>query len=529
VNFIEASIFILLIAILFVPLATRFRLPLEIFLFLGSCIISLMPGLPVINISPIVVFDLFLPPILFSAAYFTSWRDFKFNLRPISQLAIGLVIFTTLTVALAVKYLLPDFTWSEAFLFGAIVSPTDASAATSIVKKLGVPRRFIVLLEGESLVNDATALILYRFSLAAILFGAFSMSQAVIQFFSMAIGGAAIGLLTAIFAEKVLQQLKDFKAETTFTVVTAYMTYLLAEHLGFSSVISTVVGGMYFGIRFPEIASSKTNVSAKASWGTLMFVINGFVFTLIGFELPIVIKNLGNYSIFSLVCYGLAISAVVIGVRMIWLFPSAYIPRLLFPSIARKDPMPPWEFLAAFGWAGMRGILSLAAVLAIPHTLPSGAPFPNQDILIFLTYCVIVTTLITPAIILPPLIKWLRLTEVDDRVREEANARIRAFEEVIKSIEQIKMKEKIPDKVVTEFCDQVQRKLKVIRTQLEETPYSMLYDDYFALKKLTIRALEAERKTLLKLRRSGEIRDEIFHNLLDELDIEEVRARSLRV
>ncbi|VVC74940.1 putative Na(+)/H(+) exchanger [Aquicella siphonis] len=528
-NFIEASIFILFVAIISVPLSIRLRLPMEVFLFIGSCMISLLPGLPDITFNPIIVFELFLPPILFSAAYFTDWREFKFNLRPITQLAFGLVLFTTVSIACVARFFLPGFTWAEAFLLGSIVAPTDAAAATSIIKKIGVPRRFIVILEGESLINDATALILYRFSLGAVLYGAFSLPEAIETFFIMSIGGAAIGLIIALSAIIIVKQLKEIRAETTFTFITAFTSYLLAEHLGCSGVISTVVCGIYFGIRFPEIASSHTRVNAKASWSTLMFIINGFVFTLIGFELSHVLKSLKAYSFAELFSYGLMVSLTVIVLRLLWIYPSAAIPRLIFPSLARKDPQPAWQFLFALGWTGMRGIVSLAAVLAIPRRLPSGQAFPNMDMLVFLTYCVIVTTLIAPAITLSPLIRWLRLNDGDNKLHEEAVARVRALEEVIRRIEEIKVRENIPDNVFQEFRAQIERKLKIVQTQLEDNPYSLLSNDYFAYKKLALAALAAERETLIWLRRKGEIHDEVFHRLLDELDLEDVRAKSLRV
>lgn len=502
---------------------------MEVFLFAGSCLISLLPGLPDITFNPVIVFDIFLPPILFSAAYFTDWRDFKFNLRPITQLAFGLVLFTTLTIACLAKYFLPGFSWAEAFLLGSIVAPTDAAAATSIVKKIGVPRRFIVILEGESLINDATALILYRFSLGAVLYGAFSLPAAIESFFIMSIGGAAIGMMTSLAAIMIVRHLKDSRAETTFTFLTAFTSYLLAEHLGCSGVISTVVSGIYFGMRFPEIASSHTRVNAKASWGTLIFIINGFIFTLIGFELPHVLSSLKSYSLMELTGYGLLVSFTVIVLRLIWIYPSAYLPRIVFPSIARKDPMPPWQFLFVLGWTGMRGIVSLAAVLAIPHNLPGGEAFPNMNLLIYLTYCVIVTTLIAPAVTLSPLIRWLHLSNGDNKMHEEAVGRVRALEEVMRKIEEIKSRENIPDNVFQIFRSQIDRKLKIVRTQLGDNPYSLLTNDYFAHKKLALAALQAERETLIWLRRKNEIHDEVFHQLLDELDLEDVRAKSLRV
>jgi monovalent cation/hydrogen antiporter len=527
VNFIEASIFILLIATLSVPLANRLRIPIEIFLFVGSCLISIMPGSPSFKINPTIVFDLFLPPILFAAAYFTSWRDFKFNLRPISLLALGLVLFTTVMVAVVVKTILPMFTWSEAFLLGAILSPTDASSMTSIIKKFEVPRRFITILEGESLVNDASALTLYRFSLGAIIYGSFSFPQAVEQFFIITLGGIAFGFMMGFIAIFILKRIKYMEAETVFTFIVAFSSYLLAEHLGFSGVISTVVAGIYFGIYLPEITTSQTRINAKASWKTLLFIINGFVFALIGFQLPSIISDLGSLSVANLAYYGLIISAVVIALRLIWVYPAAYLPRLLFPSILHKDPMPPWQLLFAIGWSGMRGIVSLAAALAIPHEL-----FEHQNAFIFLTYFVVVATLIIPAITLPYLIRLMKLVDPEEsrnKLKEEAKARMLALENAIMHVTIMADKKEVADQVYHEFMILIERMRNVIHTQIEESPYSVLIDDYVAFKKLSQVAVRAERKTLIQLRKSGEISDDVFWSLSDELDIEEVRAKGPRI
>lgn len=526
-NFIESSIFILFFAIISVPIATRFKLPLEIFLVVGSCLIGLL-GVSAFQINPMIVFYIFLPPILFYAAYFTSWHDFRFNLRPISLLALGLVIFTMITVALIAKMILP-LTWAEAFLLGSIVSPTDASAATAIIKKLGAPRRLITILEGESLVNDATALLLFRFSLTAVLVGSFSFGNAIAQFFVVTTIGALVGLLVGLAAVYLLKHLKDAQAETTLTFVTAFTCYMLAERMHVSGIIATVLCGIYFGIKFPEFTSSQTRISAKLSWNTLLFIVNCFVFTLIGLELPWIIKNLGSYTLSSLILYGLTISLIVILVRMIWVFLVAHLTRILIPSIARKDPTPPWQTLFILSWSGMRGIVSLAAALSLPYQLPSGEPFANRELIIFITYCVIVLTLILPTFSLPYLLQIFRLTDTGNKMKEEALARIRSLEGVLETTAALAEKEHISGEILIDFRKHIQRRLKVIETQLSETPYSTLTDDYISLKKLTITALQKERDTLIKLRRSGEIHDEVFHHLSDELDLEEIRTRSLRM
>lgn len=524
-NFIEGSLLILFIAILSVPLANRLKMPLEIFLFFGSCLISLMPALPRVKIDPLIVFDLFLPPILFSAAYFTSWKDFKFNLRPIIQLALGLVLFTALMVGIAAKLLLPGFTWAEAFLLGAIVSPTDASAATAIIRKLGAPRRIIVLLEGESLVNDATALILYRFALAAILYGSFSYTNAISSFCILIVGGLLTGLIIAYFAFFILKQLKDIQAETAFTFITAFASYLIAEHCGFSGVIATVTAGVLFGYRIPEFASSAARLNARYTWSTVLFIINGFIFTLIGFQIPTIINELQSYSLSTVITYGVIISLVVILSRLIWIYPSAYIPRKLFPSIARKDPMPSWQMLFTIGWVGMRGIVSLAAVLAVPMINSTDSFSKHLSLLIFITYCVIAVTLILPTVTLPFLIRWLKL-EPNDKLREEALARVRTIQDVMISMDILAKEREIPDKIYKEFISHYERKRKIFENQISNTPFSTIPEDYFIYKQLLLAAIEYERTVLNKLRKSGEIHDEIFWQLSEELDIEAMRAKS---
>lgn len=529
-NFIEAAVFLLFFAIVSVPLANRSRLPLEIFLVIGSCLVSLIPGLPSYQINPFIVFHLFLPPILFSAAYFTSWKDFKFNLRPISLHAFGLVIVTAIAVAAIAKIFVPGFTWAEGFLLGAIVSPTDASSAVAIIRKLGAPRRIIAVLEGESLVNDATALLLFRFSLAAVMLGSFSFGQAISQFLMVFLGGIGIGLAVGIIGTFIMKYLQDARAETTFTFIIAFASYFVAEHLNASGVISTVACGIYSGLRFPEYASSQTRINAKAAWSILLFIVNGSVFALIGLELPWVIKRLAAYSLADLLFYGTIITFVVIVVRVIWIFPAAYFPRLLIPAIARRDPVPPWQMLFTIGWSGMRGIVSLAAVLAIPLQMSSGLPFPHRDLLNFITYFVIVATLVIPSLSLPSLINVFHLVEdPKEKLKEEALARMKSLRGVIERIQTIAETEKIPAHIFNEFYNKLQRRLNTIKTQLEENPYSTLGDEYLIIKRLTMAAIQSEKEILIQLRRGGEIHDEVFHRLLDELDIEEMRAKSLRI
>src|SRR5262245_27315900 len=407
----EATLILLFLATITVPWARRTGLPTEILLVVGSLVLSLLPGVSPPVLDPSVVFTLFLPPILFAAAYFTSWRDFSRNRRPIFLLAFGLVLFTTVLVAIVVRAFGLGISWPTAFLLGAIVSPPDASAAASVIKKLGAPRRIVTVIEGESLVNDATALVTYRFALAAIATGSFSLEDAAWEFVLMAVGGAIVGWAVATGGIFLVQRLENSTAETTLTLITAFAAYIVAERLGFSGVISTVVGGLYYGRKLPAATSAQTHLDAEASWSTVLFIVNGLVFTLIGLQMPAVMRGLDNFSWQQLTFYGGTTAIVVIAVRFIWMFPAAYLPRKLFPSIGRKDPMPPVGAIIALSWTGMRGIVSLAAALSIPLTLPSGEEFPFRNLLIFITYVVILTTLVIPAVTLPRLMRWLGIKD----------------------------------------------------------------------------------------------------------------------
>lgn len=528
-GFIEAAIFILLFAIISVPIANRARLPLEVFLVIGSGIISIIPGLPNVELNPKIVFNVFLPLILFHAAYFTSWRDFKLNLRPISFLAIGLVIFTMIIVAVLAKWIFPSFSWAESFLLGAIISPTDAASATTIIKKLGAPYRLVAILEGESLVNDATALILFRFSLAAVIAGSFSLPEATLQFFAISIGGIAIGLFIGLTVSLILRRIPSVTAVTTLTFITALISYLFAERLNVSSVIATVVCGIYFSLRFPELSNSHTRIYAKASWVTLIFIINGFVFTLIGLELPQITKNLTSTSLTTLILCGIVISIAVILARLIWVFVISYLSRAINPSFARREPMPPFSVLFILGWCGMRGIVSLAAALSLPFIFLANTIFSNRDAILFVTYCVIVVTILLPAFTLPLLLKLFNLVKSDNKLKQESIARLRSLEGVIEALEKIIKKKQISEDLFNEFRKQLDRRIRIIKTQINDMPFSTLDTEYQAIKILARTAIRTERNTLLQLRREGEINDEVFHMLLEELDLEEMRSKTLRV
>jgi monovalent cation/hydrogen antiporter len=527
-HLIEATLALLFLATIAVPWARRSGVPTEILLVFGSLVVSLIPGLPPVVLDPTIVFTLFLPPILFAAAYFTSWRDFKRNRRPIFLLAFGLVLFTTILVAVAVRALGLGVPWPVAFLLGAIVSPPDASAATAIIKKLAVPRRLVTVIEGESLVNDATALVAYRFALAAIVTGSFSISDAALRFMLVAGGGAVVGFAVGRAGIFILQRLNNTTAETTLTLITSFAAYILAEHLGFSGVISTVVAGLYYGRKVPAVTSAQTHIEAEATWNTVLFIINSLVFTLIGLQMPAVMEGLQGYSWRQLAFYGVTIAFVVIAVRFIWVFPATYLPRKLFPSIARKDPMPSWGIVTALSWTGMRGIVSLAAALSIPLSLPSGDAFPFRHLLIFLTYVVILTTLLIPATTLPVLMRWLGIKEGGENRRDETVARLALVRSGLKELDLLRRSSIHAAELVDNAARRYQRRVQTLESNLEPSAFSPLFDEDQKLRQLTRQLLRAERKELESLRREGTIHDEVFFQLSRELDIEETRLHGQR-
>ena len=527
---IEATLLLLLTTTIAVPWARRIGLPTEILLVAGSLVLSLLPGLPSLTLDPTVVFKLFLPPILFSGGIFTSWRDFKRNQQPIFLLAFWLVLFTATLVATAVRGLGLGVSWPIAFLLGAIVSPPDASAATVVIRKLGVPRRLLTIIEGESLVNDATALVVYRFALVAIATGSsFSLGQAAMEFVVMSAGGAVVGLLFAMVAIFILQRLHDSTAETTLTLITSFGAYLLGERLGFSGVISAVAAGIYVGRKLPTLTSAQTRLEAVAFWNTVLFIINSLVFALIGLQMPAVMKGLQGYSWPQLLVYGSTIVLVVIGARFVWVFTAVYLRRRLFPSIAREEPAPRWGVVTTLGWVGMRGIVSLAAALSVPLTLPSGANFPFRNLLVFLTYVVILATLLIPATTLPWLMRRLGIKDGGESHQDEIVARLALFRAVLREIELLKHSSTFSRDLLENTAHLFKRKVQAVQDDRGPADLLPASNEEHDARQLTRKVLKAERNELERLRQEAIIHDGVFFQLYRELDIEETLLQAQRI
>jgi CPA1 family monovalent cation:H+ antiporter len=539
------AIMILLAAVAaLATLANRIKIPYPILLVLGGLALGfvpyLVPAFPRIELEPEVVFFLFLPPLLYVSAIFTSWRDFRANLRPITLLAVGLVLMTTCVVA-AVAHWALGFSWAAAFVLGAIVSPTDAVAATSIVQRLGVPRRIVTILEGESLVNDATGIVLYRIAVAAVVFGGFSLWQAGLQFVIGAIGGISVGLAVGwlvIWARR--HAADDPDIQNTISLLTPFTAYLLAEepshwaweqfHLpgefAFSGVLAVVTTGLYLGRRGPELISPEVRLQGYAFWELVTFLLNGMIFSLIGVQLGGIVERLSensSYSLAELVLYAALISFAVILARFLWVFPATYGPRWLSRSLRERDPSPPWQAVSVVAWTGMRGVISLAAALALPLTTASGSAFPQRDLILFLTFCVILATLVFQGLSLPALIRALGLEDDGSQEQEEIEGRIEVADAALARIEELVQEEWVREDTAERVRGLYNYRRTRFSARFDGDDHDGLEERSAAYQRLMRDLLRAQRTTLIRLRNEGRIGDEVMHRIERDLDLEESR------
>ena len=433
----EIIVIIFAILIVLMALANRLKIPRPILLVVIGLTIGFVPALPSFTLNPEVVFLLFLPPILYDAASHTSWHDFRAEIRPISTLAILLVFFTSVSVAVASYNFIPGFTWPMAFVLGAIVSPPDAVAASGVIKGLGLNRRVITILQGESLVNDASALIAYRFAIAAMTTGSFVLWQAGLDFVVLVLGGIAIGATTGFIFIHIHKRILDNSIiSTSFTILTPFISYLLAEHFATSGVLAVVSTGLIISWRAPEIFTYHTRIRNRAVWDTAIFLLNGFIFILIGLQLQAILTDLGAYSIKELVFYGVIVSLVTILVRILWVFGVAYSPLGRNTKPSEKDPHgDDWKNVLIVAWTGTRGVVSLATALALPLTLANGQLFPQRSLVLFLSFVVILMTLVVQGLSLPVLIRLLGVKPHPEQQNEERELRLVVANSVLNFID----------------------------------------------------------------------------------------------
>src|SRR5262245_1313630 len=412
-------------------LAPTLRIPYPILLVLGGLAIGLVPGMPEFELSPELVFFGVLPPLLYSAAFFTPLRDLRANIRSISLLAVGLVVFTTVGVAVVAHAYVDGLSWASAFVLGAIVSPTDPLAATSIARRLGVPRKMVMIVEGESLVNDGTGLVLYRVAVAAVLTGSFSALHTGGLFLFVVSGGVAVGLAVGWLVRQVRVRLDNPLAEVTISLLTGYVAFLSAELLGVSAVLAAVTAGIYLGWHTPQLTTAQVRLQAFAVWEIAQYLLNAFLFVLVGLQLPVIFDALGDVSAARLAGYAVLVSATVILLRFAWVFAVLQGPKWL-----KRRPSS-WRGAVFVSWAGMRGAVSLAAALALPLQTDAGAQFPGRDLIVFLTFAVILATLVGQGLTLSVVIRGLGLEDDGSEEREDTKARIHVAEAALARLEEL--------------------------------------------------------------------------------------------
>lgn len=515
-------------------LAERIGIPYPILMVVAGLGFGLLPFVPRVELDPETVLLIFLPPILFSGAFFMSARELWRNVRPVTLLAVGLVATTTLAVAAVVMAVAPDLGWASALALGAIVSPPDAIAATSIARRLNLPRRLVVIFEGESLVNDATALTAYRLAVAAVVGGStLSLGEAAVSFVTVAVGGLVVGVVVGLVATWLFSLLEDPPVEVLVSLLVPFAAFLPAERLHLSGVIAVVAAGLLVGYRAPRVMASDTRVLGTASWKMVIFVVNGLAFLLIGLQLPAVVADAEGYELGELLGMAALVCATVILVRIAWVYPATYLPRWLIPTVARRDPAPPFRAPLILAWGGMRGAVSLAAALALPLETEAGDPFPGRGLIIFLTFSVILVTLIGQGLTLPGLIR--RLNVVDDGAgqREERHARTIATEAALARIEELRGE--VPNHLP--LLDQLHERYAHRSDHLvpdepaadgDVAPGEMSPEDVEELEHDEIRraVISAERLAVLALRDRGEITDDTLREVERDLDLDELRREA---
>src|SRR5256884_2618655 len=518
----ELILLCLVAVVLLALVARKIRTPYPILLTCGGVLLALVPGLPAIPLYPNLFFNLFLPPLLYPAAIFTSWRDFRLNLRSILPLAVVLVLLT-MTVTAYLFHGLVGLPLAVGFVFGAIVSPPDAVAALAVTQNLRVPRKIIVILEGESLINDATSFISFRFAVAAVMIGTFSLAQASLQFLFVAAGGICVGLAVGWLVVQLQKRLDDPPVQTLFSLLTPYVAYFSGESLHVSGILAVVIAGIYIGWRAPRILSGRMRLQAFPVWEMVVFILNGILFMLIGLELPQVIHALAPGSATQVAKLALLVLSVIVLVRFVWMFGATYLPRLLSRTFRGQNPAP-WKHTALVAWTGMRGADSLAGALAIPLVLTNGQPFPGRDLIILLTFCVIFATLVLQGLTLTPLVHWLKIKEDRITEKEERLARLKANEAALARLEEIASSKRAMPKAVERLRSEYEDRVRQL--QIEEPDggsVSRLYSRDF--EELARDVLQTERDTVIALRNEEAINDQALRRIQRDIDLAEARLR----
>ena len=517
---------LLLFVVLFAALARKLQTPYPIVLVVAGLLLSFIPGIPRITLNPDVVFLVVLPPLLYSAAWLTSWRDFKFNLISILLLAFGLVGFTVLGIGAAAHWLFPGFDWRLGLVLGAVVATTDAIAATSIAKRIGLPQRIVDILEGESLVNDATGLLALEFAIVMVVEGRTpTFTEGALRLTYLIAVGIVIGYLLGLVVEWFERRIDDGPIEIVVSILTPYAAYLAAESVRASGVLAVVACGLYLSRQSSEFFSASVRIQTWAVWDALTFVVNGLVFVLIGLQLPYVLAGIRGYSLRELVFYGALFSAIVIVLRLLWIFPGSNLAYFIRTRILRQTyPKPNARQVFVVGWTGMRGVVALAAAIALPETLPDGSPFPQRNLIIFLTFGVILVTLVLQGLTLPPLIRALGLAgKAGPNEDEEQEARRIITSTALNHLETARGDD-LEDfaAVYDDLSHRYTRRLASLSKETQDDD-GMSNKELARYRKILGELLRLERKTAVRLRNEGRINDEVLRKIEHELDLSETR------
>jgi len=516
----QTVLFMMAVLVLVAVAAKRLKVAPSILLVIAGVAMAFVPGLPKVQLAPELVLLVILPPLIYSAGVAMSWREFRFNLRPIALLAFGCVAFTTCAVAAAAHYLL-GLEWAVGFLLGAIIAPPDVVAPLAIARRLGLPRRIVVVLEGEGLANDATALILYRFAVVAVSTGTFAMGEAAGTFALIVVGEIIYGIAIGWLSLHLRKWAREPRVEITLSLMTPYLAYWIPVYFSGSGVLATVACGLYVSWNGPRLIAPATRLQGIFFWDLILYLIEGFVFLLTGLQARTLLDQTHAFSMKELLVTTLLVTAITIAARFVWVFPATYIPRWLSPSLRKRDPSPPWQGPFLLSFTGIRGVVSLAAALGIPYFIDSGAAFPHRDLILFVTFGVIIITLVGQGLLMPTVVHWLGLARLGqaERVTEiqaEIAARQAALEEVAKRFDDFVAERELPDEVI-----ELLRTRNAGRQQILPKDLDGALDQLRQSARLKKELIDAERDFVYQLLRDGKITDEARRRIEYELDLEE--------
>ena len=517
---------LMLAVTLLVMVGQRLRIPVPIFLVLSGLAVSLVPGIPPIEIDPELIFLIFLPPLLYEAAWFMSWKEFWRWRRIIIVLAFGLVLCTAFAVAYVSSAVIPGFTLALGFLLGGIISPPDAVAATSVLKEVNISKAAISILEGESLVNDAASLVVFRFALAAVLSGSFALQGASVDFVLVTIMGIVVGLAVGgVFYVIHRWMPTSTRISILLTFIAPYIMYMAAEEFKVSGVMAVVSGGLFLSNQSHVILNHSSRIQGTGMWATVVFALNGLVFILIGLELPVIINGLEGYSKTEAVLFALLITAVVIVTRMVFVISSSYFTQFIGKYITVAQRKPGWRGPFILGWAGMRGVVSLASALSVPLALQNGLPFPHRNLILFITFVVILVTLVFQGLTLPLVIRWINPTDLDVRIPEdeqETKIRLKLLKVALTYLHDNYAAESSTNELVENLKNRMESDLHQTKRHLDSLESDG--DNVARYNEIMTDIINVKREELHRLRNVQEFDDEVIRKEEAQMDLEEEKV-----